>query len=75
MVIHRRSLKANIPEPQIHDFRRTFALESLRNNIDLVSLMHLMGHSSTVVLQRYLKLIESDLYEAHQRSSPADNLK
>jgi len=73
-ILRRRSIRANIPEHQAHDFRRAFAIESLRNGIDLITLMHLMGHTSTVVLQRYLKLVESDLHRAHSRSSPADNL-
>lgn len=74
-ILRRRSERCGIPEPQIHDFRRTFAIQSLRNGIDIITLMRLMGHSSTTVLQRYLRLVQSDLQEAHQRTSPADNLK
>jgi len=74
-LLRRRAEKAGVPNPQIHDFRRTFAIESLRNNVDEISLMHLMGHSSTSELRRYLKLVESDLRRAHEKGSPADNLK
>jgi len=73
-IFRRRAERIGIPEPQIHDFRRTFAIQSLRNGIDLITLMRLMGHTSTTVLQRYLRLVESDLQSAHERSSPADNL-
>jgi hypothetical protein len=36
--------------------------------------MHLMGHTDTKVLQRYLKLVENDLRLGHEKSSPADLL-
>lgn len=73
-IVRRRAARAGIPEPGLHDFRRHFALESLRNGIDLATLARLMGHSSLVVLQRYLKLITDDLQRAHEHTSPADNL-
>jgi len=73
-VIRRRSLQANIPDPQVHDFRRTFAIECLRNGVDLITLMRLMGHTDTKVLQRYLKLLDTDLRSSHERTSPADAL-
>lgn len=74
-IIRRRAERAGVEEPRIHDFRRSFAIESLRNGMDLVTLMHLMGHTSTTVLQRYLKLLETDLQAAHRRASPVDRLK
>jgi integrase/recombinase XerD len=73
-IIRRRAAEANIPEPGLHDFRRAFAIQSLRNGIDLITLMHLMGHTDTKVLQRYLKLVERDLQRGHEKSSPADAL-
>lgn len=72
-MIRTRSIKANIKVPGIHDFRRTFALESLRNGIDVYSLMRLMGHTSPQVLGQYLALVNEDLKKAHQVSSPIDN--
>ena len=74
-MISRHAIKAGIPEPSVHDFRRTFAIECLRNGMNVVTLMHLMGHTTTTVLLRYLKLIESDLATGHRDASPADNLK
>ncbi len=73
-IVRRRAVEANVPEPGLHDFRRAFAIESLRNGIDLITLMHLMGHTDTKVLQRYLKLVEKDLKSGHDKSSPADLL-
>jgi integrase/recombinase XerD len=73
-ILRRHAIIAHIPEPGLHDFRRTCAIECLRNGMDVITLMHLMGHTTTTVLLRYLKLIESDLQASHASSSPADNL-
>lgn len=73
-VIRRLSARAGIPEPQIHDFRRTYAIECLRNGYDLITLMRLMGHTDTKVLQRYLRIIDTDLIPTSDRKSPADAL-
>jgi len=73
-IIRRRAVAASIPAPGLHDFRRAFALESLRNGMDLVTLARLMGHTSLTVLQRYLRLVQDDLQRSHERTSPADNL-
>jgi len=56
-----------------HDFRRSFALECLRNGMNFDSIMRLMGQSSPEVLRRYINQTTNDLQNAHQRSSPADN--
>lgn len=72
-IIRRRALQANIPIPSPHDFRRTFAIECLRNGMDLVQLMYLMGHTTTTVLQRYLDVQDNDLMNAHAKSSPVDH--
>jgi len=66
--------KAGVPRPGLHDFRRAFALNMLRNGCDLVTLSRLMGHADLQVLKRYLALSETDLREAHQRASPARQL-
>lgn len=73
-VIRRLSARAGIPAPQIHDFRRTYAIECLRNGYDLITLMRLMGHTDTKVLQRYLRIIDTDLIPTSDRKSPADAL-
>ncbi len=73
-MIRRRAQAASVPVPQIHDFRRAFAIASLRNGADLFTIMRLMGHTSTAVLQRYIKLLPEDLSAIHARTSPGDNL-
>jgi integrase/recombinase XerD len=71
----RRSKTAGIEMPSPHDFRRAFALNMLRNGVDLVTLARLMGHTTTTVLWRYLYQITDDLKAAHQKGSPVDRAK
>ena len=72
-VIRRRAKKALVPVPGLHDFRRAFALECLRNGVDVYSLQKLMGHADLQVLRRYLAQTTEDIQRAHQQSSPVDN--
>ena len=72
-IIRRRSVSAGIKEPGLHDFRRCFAVQMLRGACDLVTLSRLMGHSSLVVTQRYLYLLNEDLQNGHQQAGPIDN--
>jgi integrase/recombinase XerD len=73
-IIRRRAEKAEIPEPGIHSFRRAFALNCLRNGMDIYSLQKLMGHSDLQVLRRYLKQTDEDADEAHRKGSPVDSI-
>jgi site-specific recombinase XerD len=73
-ILIRRSHRARIDQPTLHDFRRTFAIESLRKGCDLITLACLMGHTSPVILQGYLALVDTDLQRTHARSSPVDHL-
>ena len=72
-IIRRRALAAGIEEPGLHDFRRCFAVQILRNGFDLVTLSRLMGHFTLTVTQRYLYLVEDDLRAGHQIAGPVDN--
>jgi len=54
-VIARRAKLAQVEPPELHAFRRAFALQMLRNGCDLLTLARIMGHTSLKVLQRYLK--------------------
>jgi len=72
-MLRRRSKLAKVNTPQIHAFRRWFALTCLRNGMDVYSLQQLMGHADLQVLRRYLKQTSTDLREAHHRASPVDN--
>jgi site-specific recombinase XerD len=69
-IIARRSFSAGVKRPQIHDFRRTFALECLRNGMNVFALQRLMGHSDIQVLRRYLAQTSDDLRNAHTHYGP-----
>ena len=72
-ILRRRSEEANIEKPTLHDFRRAFALNFLRNGGDIFSLQKLMGHADLQVLRRYLAQTTEDLRTAHSNFSPVDN--
>jgi site-specific recombinase XerD len=58
-----------------HTFRHTFAISFLRAGGDVLTLQQLLGHTSLTMVNRYVKLAQTDLKDAHQRFSPADRLK
>jgi integrase/recombinase XerD len=73
-IVNRRSKIANVKRPAIHGFRRTFAITMLRSGkVDIFTLAKLMGHSSILVLQRYLQIISDDARDAHDRAKPVDD--
>lgn len=73
-ILRRRAERARVSVPGPHAFRRAFALLSLRQGIDAISLQRLMGHSDPSVLQRYLKQDKTDLHIAHRRAGLLDRL-
>lgn len=72
-IVRRLAARASIQEPGLHDFRRFFALQSLRNGMDILTLSRLLGHVSITTTQRYLDLDTSDLQLAHKKYSPLEN--
>ncbi|MBV7328388.1 tyrosine-type recombinase/integrase [Chloroflexi bacterium TSY] len=72
--IRRRAIKANIKEPGIHEFRRAFAVNYLRNGGDIHTLQRMLGHADLRVIHRYLALVQDDLRTSHQKHGPVDNL-
>lgn len=73
-IVRRLAQKAGIPEPGMHSFRRAFAVNSLRNGMDVLMLQRLMGHADLSVLDRYLALVDDDLRDAHSRFGVVDHL-
>ncbi len=71
-VVRRRAEKAGITKPEIHAFRRAFAINMLRAGTDLITLQRLMGHADLQVLWRYLAQTNDDLMAAHAKGSPVD---
>lgn len=73
-IIRRRAKDANISTPPLHSFRRYFALQMLRNGVDIFSLQKLMGHSDIQILRRYLQQTEEDIRSAHKLGGPVTQL-
>lgn len=66
---------AKVKRVSPHTFRRTFAINSLRNGMSIYHLQRLMGHADIHVLKQYLDLAESDAKAAHEKYGVVDNLK
>lgn len=73
-ILRRRADDAGIPEPSPHSFRRAFALNSLRNGMNVLALQRLLGHSDLSVINRYVKLLDGDLRAAQDEYGVVDNL-
>lgn len=73
LMLKRRSDQAEVEKPELHDFRRAFALNFLRNGGDIYTLQKLMGHADLQVMRRYLAQTTEDLQVAHNKFSPVDN--
>jgi site-specific recombinase XerD len=74
-IIRRRAKDAQVKKPELHSFRRTFAINMLRSGVDVYSLQKLMGHTDLQVLRRYLVQTEDDTRAAHVKGSPVERLK
>jgi integrase len=53
-----------------HALRRSFATISVKAGMDLFRLQALMGHSSLEMTKEYVRNLDEDLIEAHQKHSP-----
>ena len=73
-MLKRRAERAEVQAPSAHAFRRLFALASLKNGMDLLTLQKLLGHSDLSVIQQYVKQSQGDLQEQHAKHSPVDRL-
>ncbi len=64
---------SGVREVHCHRFRHTFAINFLRNGGNIYALKRILGHSTLVMVQRYLDIAQSDITEAHQKASPVSN--
>lgn len=71
----RRAKQASVPKPSIHSFRYYWALNCLRNGMDVFSLQKAGGWASMAVMRRYLKQTQADVEAAMKKYSPVDNLR
>ena len=73
-VVESRAAQASVPMPQIHAFRRTFAITSWRNGVDLLTIVRMMGQGSLPVLMRYIAAETGELSAIHDKHAPVNNL-
>ena len=73
-VLRRRAKRAGVEAPTLHSFRRGFAISALRSGCDLITLQRMLGRSSLAIVGRYLRQVEDDLWEAHERVGPVDHM-
>ena len=74
MVIRKVAAEAGLDDiPSPHDFRRAFTKASLKNT-NVVMVARMLGHSGISLVSRYTERDDDDLREAHDKSSPVDNL-
>jgi len=73
-ILTRRAERTGINQASLHSFRRAFALNCLKNVMDIYTLQKLMGHADLQILRRYLKQTDQDIQEAHRRASPVDSM-
>src|SRR5690606_12557298 len=50
-----------------HTFRHYFAVRFLKNGGDSFALMKILGHTDISMTQRYVRYIQSDIKEAHEK--------
>jgi len=72
-ILTRRAKLADVKAPSLHSFRRAFAINMLREGVDVFSLQKLMGHADLQVLRQYLTQTTEDIAQAHRLGSPVDN--
>ena len=60
--------------PNLHSFRRFFALACLRGGMDVISMQRLSGHANLAIINRYLRQTEGDLQAAHEKAGPVKRL-
>lgn len=58
-----------------HTLRHTFAKMSVMNGANVFELQDILGHSTLDMVRAYVNLFSRDIYEAHRRFSPLENLR
>lgn len=74
-MLHLAGDRAEVANVHPHRFRHTFAIQCLRNGMNIYELQALLGHESLEMVAHYLKLAEVDLENSHRSASPVANWK
>jgi integrase/recombinase XerD len=75
-MLHEIGKKAHVENVHPHRWRRTAAIQFLRNsNGDIFALQKMLGHETLDMVRRYLDYSDEDLAKAHKAASPVDNLR
>lgn len=69
--------RANIREEvrcSPHTFRHYFAKTTIENGANVFQLQKMLGHSSLEMVKEYVNLFDREVFEAHKKYSPKNNL-
>ena len=72
-LIYRLAEVAGVPDAHPHEFRRTFAIQYLRNGGNERTLQDVLGHESLDMLLTYTRIAQVDIVNGHQVASPVEN--
>jgi integrase/recombinase XerD len=64
--------RAGVSHANPYRMRHTFAIQSLRNGMDVYALQYLLGHADFEMCRTYLRLAQTDVVTAHRQASPVD---
>lgn len=71
-ILSRLAKAANVENVHPHRFRRTAAIQFLRNGGNIFALQKMLGHETLDMVRRYVDLTTDDVAEAHKKASPVD---
>ncbi len=57
-----------------HAFRRSFAVQTLRNGANVFSVQAMLGHTDLQMTQKYCALAQTDVEAQHRRFGPLDRM-
>lgn len=74
-ILERLSEDSGVQKLHPHRFRRTAAIQFVRNGGNLLALQKLLGHETLDMVRHYVDLASEDVAEAHKMASPVDRWK
>lgn len=58
-----------------YGLRHTFAIEFLKGGGDAFSLQRILGHQDLSMTRRYVRLLQDDIRQAHEKATPVNRLQ